>query len=148
MLQQLTPGKVVSSSLLSGPCSSSQVIAVIQILHDCLYIKEDALTILAQCGLAMRGLRPSDPTLCGGVAGPESWGSPCLAMTGRHAWLGSFSCLKAPCVAGYSFTTTFHRPTIWTEPFPPSVVLQPTLPDEDGHVGSRQVEIESTEVNT
>lgn len=47
---------------------------------------------------------------------------------------------------GYSFTTTFHRPTIWTEPFPPSVVLEPTLPDEDGHVGSRQVEIESTEV--
>ena len=99
--------------------------------------------MLARCGSAMRGLQLF---VC--VARPEYWGSPCLAMTWSHAWLIPSSCLKLSCVTGYSFTTTFHRPTIWTEPFPPSVVLQPTLPDEDGHVGSRQVEIESTEVRT
>ena len=49
---------MVSFSSLLGPCSSLQLIAVILTVQDCLYYEDDALTMLAQKGLAMRGLRP------------------------------------------------------------------------------------------
>ena len=51
------------------------------------------------------------------------------------------------CWAGYGFSTTFVRPTLWAEPFPASVALEPVLPeDSEGGVGFREVPLSDDQV--
>ena len=73
--------------------------------------------------------------------------TPC--MRHRHAW----QCLTPPAPlglgrAGYGFATTFVRPTLWTDPFPASIGLEPVLPEDDGSVGFREVALSEAEARS
>ena len=48
--------------------------------------------------------------------------------------------------AGQTLDTRWVRPTQWTQPFPACVALEPTLPNEDGVVGMREVSLEDAQV--
>lgn len=47
--------------------------------------------------------------------------------------------------AGQTLDTRWVRPTQWTQPFPACVALEPTLPDENGIVGMREVSLEDAQ---
>lgn len=67
-----------------------------------------------------------------------------LCMRMRHAC----AMLSAWGGAGYGFATTFLRPTLWTEPFPASVALEPVLPEDGGAVGFREVPLSEAEARS
>jgi hypothetical protein len=80
---------------------------------------------------------------CQQVACMQHW----AGDTAVHAHVASmkcfFGCARGP---GYGFATTFVRPTLWTEPFPASVALEPVLPEDGGAVGFREVPLSEAEV--